>query len=180
VAQWDSNGSLVLPLDYIQLAFGVTVGGLLSQDAAGTNYTFYFTLDDCGPDNKFACAVSQSGTTVTVQDPKLSQSGGVTAGDIVHVFDSGTPADGWYVVAGASTTNYTATSLTSQTIGVSGGYHGYWRLFAAPPALTGQTARSSACLAHSTTGPATGLILKASAGTAGSVTGIVVQGAGPG
>jgi hypothetical protein len=182
-AQWDAQGSLILPLDYIQLAFGVTCGGLLSSDAAGITYSFLFTLDDMGPDNRYIATVAQTGTTVTVTDTNLQRIGGVAAGDIARAFWANGLPSVWGVVATTPTpTSYTMTTAVAAPTPISarGGYHGYWRLFAAPASLTGLSARGSGSLAHSTTGPATGLVLRASAVGGGSVTGVVVQGAGPG
>lgn len=179
-AVWSQQGSLILPLDYIQLAFGVSAGGILSQDASAITYSFYLTLDDCSPDGAAPAGVSQTTTTITVTDPALQARGGVAAGDIVQLRGFGSSVDGWYPVATApSLTTYTVTSLVSQTF-AGGGMHQYWRLFAAPTLLTAATTRVFTNLAHSTTGPCTGLCLKTSARTAGSLVGIVVQGAGPG
>ena len=181
-AKWDAQGSLILPLDYIQLAFGVTCGGILSQDASAITYSYLFTLDDCGPDNAYSCSVSQSTTKVTVTDANLQTNGAVAVGDIARIWGTGnSTVDGWYTIATAgTTTTFVSTSATSQTVAATPGYYARWRLFAAPAGITAATTRASAALAHSTTGPATGLALKATARTAGSLVGVVVQGAGPG
>ena len=181
VATWGKNADWVLPLDYIQLAFGAAVGGILSEDATGPNYTFFVTYDGMAPSDFAADAgFSQTTTTITVTDPLLPVRGGVTTGDIVRLFAPGTNIDGWYLVASTpSTTTYTVTSGVSQSL-TANGKHMYWRLFPAPTALTAATTRISATISINNVGPATGLVLKTGAITGGSVTGVVVQGEGPG
>ena len=102
-------------------------------------------------------------------------------GDIVHLYSPAANVSGPYVVATApSLTTYTVTSGTSQSVGASFAQHQYWRLFAAPAAITAATTRISAALSHSTTGPCTGVSLKITARTAGSLVGVIVQGVGAG
>jgi hypothetical protein len=181
-AKWGTEGSFVLPLDYIQLAFGVAAGGILSEDNNAITYSYYLVFDDCGPDSIQDCFVAQSTTTITITDAKLATRGGVVAADVVRLISADTTIAGWYVVASTpSATTYTLTSATSQTVAAGTPcQHQYFRLFAAPAAITGATTRIAAPLSHSTTGPCTGLVMKCSARTGGSVTGVVVQGGGPG
>src|SRR5580765_1747429 len=179
-AKWQVDGTLVLPLDYIQLAFGVTAGGILSQDNNAITYSYFLTPDDNSPDALVPCSISQTTTTITVTDPNLQARGGVAAGDIVRITGTGPTTDGWYtIVTAPSPTTYTVTSGTSQSVSATGGYHAYFRIFAAPAAITGATTRLSAAISHSTTAPWRGLVLKATARTAGSLVGVVIQGAGP-
>jgi hypothetical protein len=171
-----------MPLDYIQTAFGVGIGVMLSEDASGITYSALMTFDDMGPDSFSYVSISQTTTVVTVTDPSLPLRGGVVAGDIVHIMNSGVAAgvDGWYVVASTpSTTTYTVTSGTSQSVtGGSNSRHQYFRMFAAPAALTAATTRASAALSHSTTGPVTGVALNVTAYAAGRANMVVVQGVG--
>lgn len=181
VATWGKNNDWVLPLDYIQLAFGAAVGGILSEDASALTYSFFVTYDGFA-DRDFGAdvSISQTTTTITVTDPNLAVRGGVTTGDIVRLFGTGGNTDGWYLVASTpSTTTYTVTSLISQSITGLGSRHMYWRLFPTPAALTAATTRIAATISITNIGPATGLVLKTAAITAGSVTGVVVQGEGP-
>jgi hypothetical protein len=174
----------ILPLDYIQLAFGVGIGLIPSQDAAGPpSASVLLTFDDLSSDAFGYCTISQTTTVITVTDPGLAVRGGVAVGDVVKIRGSGVASgvDGTYAVATApSPTTYTVTSGVSQSAtGGVNSQHAYYRMFAAPAALTAQVARASGFLSHSTTGPVTGIALKLTGRTVGSVTMAVVQGAGP-
>jgi len=180
-ATWGAAGSLILPVDYIQLAFGVVAGGILSEDAAAITYSFFVTYDGMSNDFASPMSLAQTTTTITVTDPNLPLRGGVTVGDVVQLLGTGGNTDGWYVVASTpSTTSYTVTSLVSQTITGLASQHKLFRLFAAPAAITGASTRIAAAISITNVGPCTGLVLKATAITTGSVCGVVVQGEGPG
>lgn len=181
---WGTDKAMILPLDYIQLAYGVFVGGILTEDQSAITWTAYMTADDSSSDSYRNCSLSQTTTVITITDATLPTTGGVTTGDIVHIFNSGITTgsvDGWYTVTTTpSTTTFTVTSGTSQSkTGSPFTQYQMFRLFAAPAAITAATTRVSASLSHSTTGPVRGLAMKVSARTAGALIGVVVQGAGP-
>jgi hypothetical protein len=178
-----ANGDTpILNLDYIQMAFGVGIGVYFSEDAATITWSILTTFDDFGPDNFQPVSLSQTTTVITVTDAGLPARGGVVVGDVVIIQGSGQAnVDGQYAVATAPTpTTYTLTSAVSQSF--TGGPFtkaSVFHMFAAPTALTAQTAKGTGSLAHSTTGPVTGALMRMTGRTAGSASVLWVQGAGP-
>jgi hypothetical protein len=116
-----------IPVDYLQLAFGVGLAVTFSSGATATA-TVQHTFDDLNQiPSQRAVTVSQTTTVITVTDggPYAPQGGvynglanhGLSAGDYVHLYNTGIPSgDGDYSVATViSPTQYTVTSAVSQS-----------------------------------------------------------------
>jgi hypothetical protein len=114
-----TDGAILIPVNALQIAFGLSVGILYSQSATGGASTLQFTYDDLSPDNLDPLVtVTQATTVLTVTDPNLPAKGGIAVGDIGKIVGTGLAGvDGEWVVATTPTdTSYTLTSSVSQTV----------------------------------------------------------------
>lgn len=167
-----------LPIDYIQLAFGLTVA--VTFDTVGAlTYTVQHTIDDLSPAAyRLAASVSQTTTVITVTDNGPQGLGhGLVAGDYAQLQGTGfANIDGPYTVATAPTiSTYTLTSAVSQTAtGIPSSQVLTARVFN-NTGLSAQTTKGLANYAF----PITGVRLNITAYTAGRATLAVLQGAGP-
>jgi hypothetical protein len=110
-----------IPHDYYQTPANIGLAGFISSGATLT-YGVQFTLDDLGPGAERQVLTSQSTTVVTVTDngpPGNGGTHGLSVGDYVRLYGTGIAGlDGEYVSVATivSATQYTLTSLTSQTV----------------------------------------------------------------
>ena len=116
-----------VPIDYLQMAFGVGLGVTVSPVGATLNVSVQHTFDELGPQALRAATLTQTTTVITVTDtgPTALQgfgnglgSHGLAVGDYVKIEGSGfANVDGEYTIATiVSSTQYTLTSAVSQSI----------------------------------------------------------------
>ena len=121
------GASIWVPIDYLQMAFGVGLGVTVSPVGATLNVSVQHTFDELGPQALRQVSLTQTTTVITVTDlgPTAIQgfgqglgTHGLAGGYYVKIEGSGfANVDGEYTVATiTSPTVYTLTSAVSQSI----------------------------------------------------------------
>lgn len=127
-----TDGNILIPVNRMQIAFGLSVGILLSEDATAGASTVQFTLDPLDQDWYQPVTITQATTVITVNDPNLPAKGGIAVGDVGRIQGTGVVGiDGEWPVATAPTpTSYTLTSTVSQAVAATqNGKAAIYRLF---------------------------------------------------
>lgn len=189
VGKTSVDGKIVIPVNYLQIGFAVSLAILLSQDAANGASTVQFTYDDLSDDWLRPVTISQATTVITVTDPDLPNRGGVAIGDAARIIGTrNAGVDGeWLVATTPSPTSYTLTSSVSQTFVSSDARIGIYRLLNSP-IVSAANARAQGVLMPNYTfngtvavfnsGNVTGVALNVTALTAGSIYMQLLQGLG--
>lgn len=174
-----TDGSILVPVNALQIAFLVSIGILLSSDATGGASTVQFTYDPMDADWQQPVTVSQTTTVITVTDPNLPTKGGIAVGDVGRIVGTGIAGlDGeWLVASTPSSTSYTLTSSVSQSQSSNNAKAAIFRLFPSTIAsaanarafgnLSGGIATAATPVLNS--GVVTGVALNVTALTAGSI-----------
>lgn len=78
--------SPIIPVNYLQVSFGIGLYVSLSFDAATVNYTVFHTPDDTGPEGAQVASIARVGTTATAT---FLQPHRLQTNDMIIVFSSG-------------------------------------------------------------------------------------------
>ncbi len=178
VTQAAAGASPWIPLDYLQRPFNVSLTVTFSEDASGITASVEFTTDNPNPGRKEANPVVSLTRTTTAATLTLANDHGLSTGDSVTVYGSGSSnLDGTYAVASTPTSkSLTYTVLNSgATVGANSTQAILFHVFP-HDFLAGLTARADGNFAF----PVTAVRINNTAWTAGSTTLEVLQGYGRG
>lgn len=80
------GNSPFIPVNYLQVSFGIGLFVSLSSDAATQNYTVFHTPDDTGPEGALVASIARVGTTATAT---FLQPHRLVTGDVIVPFSTG-------------------------------------------------------------------------------------------